>query len=185
MGHFGSFLGHFGNFGSYLGQFGQFWVIFGPFFGANFLWQNMCYLNRFLQLCGCEIQLWKGTESSLLQTGARPAWLPGANKCTIVSRALLQSSLQPTFLFFLCFCLLILSFTFFFANFGFSLATCYFECTYSQEKLQLHLHEYDLLPFLEELRQKLHFQESDSIQTSKLSKSSLAKPYCWKLLLKS
>ena len=77
----------------------------------------MCYLNRFLQLCGCEIQLWKGTESSLLQTGARPAWLPGANKCTIVSRALLQSSLQPTFLFFLCFCLLILSFTFFFCQF--------------------------------------------------------------------
>ena len=32
--------------------FGPFWVIFGPFFGANFLWQNMhlCYLNRFLQL---------------------------------------------------------------------------------------------------------------------------------------
>ena len=62
MGHFGSFLGHFGNFGSFLGQFGQFWVIFGlfwvilghfwPFFGANFLWQNMplCYLNRSLQL---------------------------------------------------------------------------------------------------------------------------------------
>ena len=81
----------------------------------------MCYLNRFLQLCGCEIQLWKGTESSLLQTGARPAWLPGANKCTIVSRALLQSSLQPTFLFFLCFCLLILSFTFFLPILGFPL----------------------------------------------------------------
>ena len=86
-----------------------------------------------------------------------------------------------SFAFVFSFCLSL----FFVANFGFSLATCYFECTYSQEQLQLHLHEYDLLPFLEELRQKLHFQESDSIQTSKLSKSSLAKPYCWKLLLKS
>ena len=44
-----------GHFWAISGQFGQFWVIFGPFFGANFLWQNMhllCYLNRFLQLCG-------------------------------------------------------------------------------------------------------------------------------------
>ena len=51
--NFWAIFGPFGQFWVFLGQFGQFWVIFGPFFGANFLWQNiaLCYLNRFLQLC--------------------------------------------------------------------------------------------------------------------------------------
>ena len=43
----------FGPFWVIFGPFWQFSVIFGPFFGANFLWQNiaLCYLNHFLQLC--------------------------------------------------------------------------------------------------------------------------------------
>ena len=53
--NFGAILGHFWAISAILGNFWAIWVIlghFGPFFGANFLWQNMhlCYLNRFLQL---------------------------------------------------------------------------------------------------------------------------------------
>ena len=41
-------------------------VIFGPFFGANFLWQNMhlCYLNRFLQLCYEHVDIMDHTAGS-------------------------------------------------------------------------------------------------------------------------